>query len=504
MSPTTRAASRKQREGTASPPASPARVTSHAEASPAPAHAERDEPAPSASAAAAAPVDAQPSAATPLRPRRAVNASHSPPRRPPLPPLEIPPPPPSPRPPPPAAHKAAAAAAAAATPRRGARAKAAPSLVSGWCFALVFGLLAAFVLPPFLLRLLPHPRLLRLFAVNSHGGAATTAPGAFVPSCACAAASRAPPLSLLAVPPGDARLGDAVAARCAEEAAAARVSSSFRGFSRPSAAASSSFAAASRHEKALVLLLASRLAAASPPGASATSASAGLRASLRATFPSCAATDCVLTLDATSLGGFDPHASAAARASAAASGVAGRSESQRSGAASANGTAASAAHHAAAALARARVQSSLTDFLAKCPHGGIVGVSRLESASPAFALPALLPLLSEAGAYERAGDGGAAAGAVAAWRATVVLTARLGGGGDGGGGDKDVSWAAPGATESAVERGAKGALQRALGRALRAARAGEGDSAAADEAGDNLAASIRRRVDAVAVAALVA
>ncbi len=126
---------------------------------------------------------------------------------------------------------------------------------------------------------------------------------------------------------------------------------------------------------------------------------------------------------------------------------------------------------AGGAEARGALQALLVAFLRRCP-GGLVLLHDAQALSGG-ALPALLPLLSEAGQYTADGE------SVPAWRATVLLTARLEG--------YQAAWEAEGG-EEALARGAKGALQAAL----QAAAGGAG------EAARNVAQALRRRVDAVA------
>ncbi len=116
---------------------------------------------------------------------------------------------------------------------------------------------------------------------------------------------------------------------------------------------------------------------------------------------------------------------------------------------------------------RAQLQASLVRFLRACPRGLLV-VHDVHALPPAV-LPALLPALSEAGQYTADGV------PVPAWGATVILTAALPG--------FDDSWAA---SESLLARHAKASLQ-----ALLAAAAG------GDEAAQNLAKAVRRRIDDV-------
>ena len=125
---------------------------------------------------------------------------------------------------------------------------------------------------------------------------------------------------------------------------------------------------------------------------------------------------------------------------------------------------------AGALRSRGALQAALVPFLRRCP-GGLVVVHDVASPQVGPALPALLPLLSESGQYEADGA------AVAATRATVVLTARLALP-PGGGAENE---------EETFRRAAKGALAAAL------AAAGGGS----DGAGD-VARALRRRVEAVA------
>ncbi len=129
------------------------------------------------------------------------------------------------------------------------------------------------------------------------------------------------------------------------------------------------------------------------------------------------------------------------------------------------------------AEARGALQATLVTFLQRCP-GGLV-VLHDAHALPPRALPALLPLLSEAGGYTRGGR------PVSAVRASAVLTARLSG--------YDGRWEAD---EEGLRRGAKRALQAAMTRAAAAAGAAHGPLA--EEAARNVAAALRRRVDDVA------
>jgi hypothetical protein len=129
------------------------------------------------------------------------------------------------------------------------------------------------------------------------------------------------------------------------------------------------------------------------------------------------------------------------------------------------------------AEARGALQATLVNFLQRCP-GGLVVLHDAHALPPA-ALPALLPLLSEAGGYTRAGR------PVSAVRASAVLTARLSG--------YDGRWEAD---EEGLRRGAKRALQAAMTRAAAAAGAAHGPLA--EEAARNVAAALRRRVDDVA------
>ena len=126
---------------------------------------------------------------------------------------------------------------------------------------------------------------------------------------------------------------------------------------------------------------------------------------------------------------------------------------------------------AGALRSRGALQAALVPFLRRCP-GGLVLVHDVASPQAGPALPALLPLLSEAGQYEADGA------AVTAVRAAVVLTARLDGVPDGGEASQ---------SEEFFRREAKAALAKAL------AKAGGGDEGAA-----NVARALRRRVDAVA------
>jgi hypothetical protein len=123
---------------------------------------------------------------------------------------------------------------------------------------------------------------------------------------------------------------------------------------------------------------------------------------------------------------------------------------------------------AGALRSRGALQAALVPFLRRCP-GGLVVVHDVASPQAGPALPALLPLLSEAGQYEADGA------AVPAVRAAVLLTARLAG------------LAVDAGSEEAYRRAAKGALVAAL------AKAGGGG-----EGAGNVAKAMRRRVDAVA------
>jgi hypothetical protein len=172
---------------------------------------------------------------------------------------------------------------------------------------------------------------------------------------------------------------------------------------------------------------------------------AALDAALDAAFPRCAAARCRLSLRGA--GWAEPEADAAD-------------------------------DDADGAEARGALQAELVTFLQRCP-GGLVVLHDVH-ALPPRALPALLPLLSEAGGYTRAGRG------VSSARAAAVLTARLGG--------YDARWEAD---EEALRRGAKRALQAAMQRGAAAAGAGAG-GALAEEAARNVAAALRRRVDDVA------
>lgn len=113
--------------------------------------------------------------------------------------------------------------------------------------------------------------------------------------------------------------------------------------------------------------------------------------------------------------------------------------------------------------------------LQACPDGGLVVLHNLQALPPGV-LPALLPLLSEAGQYTHHGQ------PVPAWRATVVLTAEVAG----------LGGCAPAAQ---CQRLAKAGVQSLL--------AGAG-GAPDDEAVAQLAAAFRRRIDDVALLRMAA
>ena len=121
---------------------------------------------------------------------------------------------------------------------------------------------------------------------------------------------------------------------------------------------------------------------------------------------------------------------------------------------------------------RGGLQSALVRHLRACP-AGLVLLHGLQEVS-ASVLPALLPLLSEAGQYTADGQ------AVPAWGATVLLTAHLPGAAAAGHPEE-------GEEEEGLSRSAKRALQAHV-----AAQAG------GDEAAHDLGRALRRRVDDVA------
>ena len=116
---------------------------------------------------------------------------------------------------------------------------------------------------------------------------------------------------------------------------------------------------------------------------------------------------------------------------------------------------------------RGELQAWVVDALRQCPHGGLIVIHNIHS-MPAAALPALLPLLSEAGQYTSQGE------AVPAWPATVALTAQLRG--------LDAC-----GSVAACQKRAKASLQEQI------------LGGAGDEARVNLAGAFRRRIDDVAL-----
>lgn len=122
----------------------------------------------------------------------------------------------------------------------------------------------------------------------------------------------------------------------------------------------------------------------------------------------------------------------------------------------------------AALSSRGELQAWLVAALSACPGGGGLVVLHNLHRLPAAILPALLPLLSEAGQYTHAGH------SVPAWRATVALTA-----------------AVPGLDGC----GSVSHCQRLAKTGVHALVASNGY----DEAVANLAAAFRRRVDDVAL-----
>ena len=116
---------------------------------------------------------------------------------------------------------------------------------------------------------------------------------------------------------------------------------------------------------------------------------------------------------------------------------------------------------------RGELQARVVDALRQCPHGGLIVIHNIHS-MPAAALPALLPLLSEAGQYTSQGE------AVPAWPATVALTAQLRG--------LDAC-----GSVAACQKRAKASLQEQI------------LGGAGDEARVNLAGAFRRRIDDVAL-----
>jgi hypothetical protein len=125
---------------------------------------------------------------------------------------------------------------------------------------------------------------------------------------------------------------------------------------------------------------------------------------------------------------------------------------------------------------RGELQAWVVDALRQCPHGGLIVIHNIHRMSPA-ALPALLPLLSEAGQYTSRGE------AVPAWPATVALTAQLRG--------LDAC-----GSVAACQRRAKASLHDHL--------LGDLEAREGDEARVNLAGAFRRRIDDVALLRVVA
>ena len=119
---------------------------------------------------------------------------------------------------------------------------------------------------------------------------------------------------------------------------------------------------------------------------------------------------------------------------------------------------------------RGELQAWVVDALLRCPQGGLIVIHNIHRMS-VEALPALLPLLSEAGQYTSRGQ------AVPAWHATVALTAQLGG--------LDAC-----GSVAACQKRAKASLQDLIH---------GGAEQAGDEARSNLAGAFRRRIDDVAL-----